>query len=243
MIGIAQTFAENTATSTAASVAVTATGTTAGNTLVVFPMVGSLASVTGIAGGTNGAYTVLGSVADTVTFNYTLYAAYKANIAGSSDVITASFSFTTGAYALLVAEIGDVAVSPSDGFIAPAAAQQAPGTGANGITTGSGAGSTNAVQPALIVGCAWHFGTLVAGTGFAGTNFAAPATFSGNFNLEHKRIVTTSAKAATWTALDNGTSVGMGIMLILDELAPTGSIGLYETLNGGISGLSGGIRS
>jgi hypothetical protein len=212
---VVQVVASTSGATTVASVSATVTGTIAGNTLGVFALIGSTASITSISGSVNGPYGIVDTMFDPST-TYHLVSAYKSNIAGGTDVVSATFNFVASAYGIIVAEIGGVIAMPLDGHIGQT--QATPGTGTDGLTTGSGPLSTNANQPALILACAYlsASATLAAGTGFTSNgSFAGSSSVGGTFRLESKRITSTGAQAATWTAGNNNPA--MSLLMVFDE--------------------------
>jgi hypothetical protein len=206
---VIQTVGNTTNNASVSSVTLTVTNTVAGNTLAVF-----------FIGNSGGTYTTSDNVnAGNYTKPDNLSAAgflfdsfYKANIAGGTVVITTTFGGTTTQYAIIACEIGGVTSSSFDGHIA--AAQGAPGTGTDAITTGSGASSTNANFPALVVAAAYiQSANLTIGTGL----FSTSASVGGLLRVENKRVISSAAQAATFTTSASATCGSL--LMIFDESA------------------------
>lgn len=94
--------------------------------------------------------------------------------------------------------------------------QATPGTGADGVTSGT---TTPTEQPACLLG--WHFAAAAAGTPATGTGLTSVGTglqFGTGTDLvrvQHKRLTSTAGVAATATAAANSTHITM--VLVLSE--------------------------
>lgn len=192
----------------------------AGNMLVVFSFVNNGQTFTGISDTLGAVWTALDEIVDATAGRRGKGWIGQVPVGGGANTVTVTFSGSTTSGSLVIAEISGATVARLDGHIAQA--QSTPvSTSANAITTGSGAASTNAKQPALIYAVSINFGSG-GGVPTTGTSlaFVTGQTIngwaSGLGKTESFRLTSTGAQAATWTA-GATTASGMSLMVILDE--------------------------
>jgi hypothetical protein len=190
----------------AASASVVLTGVTAGNTIVVF-----------VVGG--------GSFSCSDTVDGSAYGAQRGTCSGGGDSY-ASFvlpNCSAGTRTITVANGNwvwaiEISGATSASYSTQAAQQQAsPGTSADAVSSGN---ATPTAQPALLLAIATDDSTFAsapnAGTGF--TSVGAGWDFgSGNTTrLESKRLTSTSAVPATFTATNGGGDHAVLAVVILE---------------------------
>lgn len=200
---------------------VTSSGVTLHNAIAGFIVTDpGQATLLGVSGSVNGAYSPAGSAAN--AFNG-ITAFYFEDAAAGGEIITATFDVPADQYALIFQEIGGAALtSLLDGVLGQG--QAAPTTAQDAMTTGASAASQNAKAPGLVIalGFAQAVGVGV-GTGFAdGGVFMGSASLGGTMRLESKRVTIPGVQqSATFKAGGNFPAVSM--LMVLDELgASTG---------------------
>lgn len=212
----ASVIQENSAQNASASATcpVALNGVKAGNAIQVLAQINSTAAIDSVADGTN-TYTLLDTWVDSAQGRR--YAHYVAvNVQAGNYTIVATFHFAITSGAIWVKEIGGVTTNPVDGHHGQN--QATPTTGTDATTSGT---ATNSVQPALISGfCAnsQNASFPSAGTGFTSGSSGAGAV-SASYRTESKRITTTTAVAATFTAVSNVSH--NSCMAIFDERGAT----------------------
>lgn len=134
---------------------------------------------------------------------------YVADGAASGSItVTATFDVQTGHSAILLKEIGGTSGYDATADANASNQQATPGTGADGVTTTNTAALS--AQPALI--SAFCMDSAGGGTPAAGTGFTSDGTgwsgFTGTalMRSESKRVASTAALAATFTAAANDTN-------------------------------------
>lgn len=229
---LAQEANANSATSSATSTAVSFTGCAANCVLI---------ATAGHGTGVNWAAT---PITDTVGLTWTKLADVTVSsreltmwwapfAVGGSITVTANFESGTTQYGIFLTEIDNVSATPQDGYIGQS--QSDPGNGANVVTTGSGAASTNANEPALVYGIAWESGSVdLMSVGTSPIAFTektavdASSTYGGSFLSEYATINTSgSAIAATWGMTAGGGSTNFAsLMAIFDQgsVTPTTAV-------------------
>ncbi len=151
--------------------------------------------------------------------------------AAGSCTVRATFSGDTADYpSILVVPITGLDASPFDQIVW--ASQGAPGTGTDAVTVSS---ATLAAQPAAV------FGFCRTGNGNAPPNVGTGFTNIGTFwigggavrgRLEHKRVTSTSATAATFTA-PVGNDMHRHSVLVLKEATGGGFVSRLSLLGAG----------
>lgn len=217
---------QNTNNSGGTSIGTALSNTQAGASIVVWVHNASAQTVSGVADTQGNTYVQQDTVTEPTNLQR-LTSFVATNIVGgaSANTITATFSASSTRLGICAGECRTVTSSPIDGHIGQNQGGGGPGTGTDALTTGSGAASTNANQPALIYGCATTgagAGTISAGTGFTLGQQFAPWIATANVSMatESKRITATGAQAATFT--QDSAFRTLALMVILDEsAAPT----------------------
>lgn len=223
MISLAQEAAlTDSGFSVGTTLAVTLNGVQAGSTLVALYTNDTTAGSTASAADNlnTGSYTTLETVNDTGNGQKTGML-YMPNSVAGNITMTVTWSageFTKGVW---LAELRGALQSISVLAGHNSQLQNTPGTSTDGLTSGT---ATPSGQPALVFGLSFHeLGAAPsAGSGFtSGTVAWNSGQFAGlGARSESKRITSTSAVAATFTAGANNSHVTlMGIFL--EELLPT----------------------
>ena len=128
----------------------------------------------------------------------TLALCYRENMAAGSLTVTATYTATASQRGIKLLEITGGKTSGSQDGTPAGQFQGSVGTGADAITSGN---TTNANQPALLVGACQNYGNNqnpAAGTGFTSTRVDWN-TDVGGCRIEYKTLTTTTAVAATYT--------------------------------------------
>ena len=202
------------ATGSASNIATPAGITTsAGDTIVVFGTVAGadLTASLSCSDGTNAYALKFATYEASTTTNFCILVAE--NVASGTFTQTLAWGGSTrvnrGIYAVAVS--GVKAAAYQTGAIAN---QAAPGTGADGVTTGN---MTPTEQPACVIGaavCSGAIATPAAGTGFTSIGTAWQfGTGTDLFRAEHQRITSTSAVALTGTAASNVRHFSVAVIL------------------------------
>lgn len=193
-------------------------GTAQHNSLAVFALQQSGDNIASVVGSVNGGYTPVDAIVSTI-LNYQLCTYFFEDIAGGAESLTATFSFSSTQYALFALELANVKLASFDGNIG-AAAGGAVLAGNDTVSTGSGASSTNANAPAILVAMSFmNIATINPGTGFTGLGqFPGSPSVGGVYSFESKRITSLGAQAATFSPQANGTDA-LSLLMIFDEIA------------------------
>lgn len=178
------------------TIAVTMTGVTAGNHLVAFAGWTDPSTVTAsVSDGS--AFTQTAAKVNLAASNQSSQVFYRENVGSGSHTITATLSLTEPFRRLRVLEVSGLATASSLDQ-GTGAAQGAPGTGANGVSSGASSATTNATD--FVLGFSQDVtendpgtGTMTAGTGYtiSGTSITMSA--------ESKSVAATGAQTATFT--------------------------------------------
>lgn len=191
------------------------TAITAGNALFWIVAYNAASARTITMAGNSNTYTEVGNFRDTTT-QIGLIWGYAENVNGGTTELTATFNASVSSRSICFAEYSGLRI---DGTIYGAnedaeGNQATPGTGTDGVTTGN---ITPGQQPGVLVGFAFDViagNTPNSGTGF--TDRGGVWVFGGANNfarLEDKRVTSTSAVAATFTATNNQRHLSAAIFL------------------------------
>lgn len=154
----------------------------------------SLASISDSVNGTSG-WVIAKQVTNAPL---TLAIAYRENMAAGAVTVTATYAATASLRGIKLLEITGAKTSSAQDGTPAGQFQLNVGTGADAITSGN---TTNANQPALLVGACQNYGNNknpAAGGGFTSTRVDWN-TDVGGCRVEYKTLTTTTAVAATYT--------------------------------------------
>lgn len=200
-----QHFSRNaTAQGSVASTALPGSATTGHALLVIVAYLsGAQRTYTPVRG--SDVFSQIGTGVYSLTFGAGMRAFLCESASSGTTQVSGNFDTNVDYPAIAVVEISGLATSSIAGgnvFVA----QNAPGTGANAVSSGN---VTPSGQPAAVYGIAFDLGnqaTPAAGTGFTGTgaiwNYEGTATAGAQ--VIHKRVTATTATPATWTTDVNG---------------------------------------
>lgn len=203
----------NDATASAGTIA-TAAGVVqvAGNLVCVWVGYDGAATTVSVADG-DGTYAEVGS--EITNSNYRVRMFWKIVGTNGTRTITATFGANRG-FRGIATHVSSGARTPTPLDVQNAQAQTAPGTGANGVTTGT---ATNTFQPAQIIGLGFSYNgfQINAGTSMTSRNNSLWANITGAANatmVADRAVTSLAAWAATWTATNNSLHFAkMGIFL------------------------------
>jgi hypothetical protein len=180
----------------ATTIAVVLAGVTAGNHLVSFVGWTDPSTVTcTVSDGS--AFSTGAAKVNLAASNQSSQVFYRENVGAGSHTVTATLSVTEPFRRHRVDEVSGLATASSLDQ-GTGQAQGAPGTGANGVSSGASSATTNATD--FVLGFSQDItendpgtGTVTAGTGYtiSGTNIT--------MSLESKSVVATGAQTATFT--------------------------------------------
>ena len=202
------------ATGSAANIATPGTITVAaGDTIVAFTTVAQDQTTTmAISDGTN-TYDRVFTQYDGSSVTYSIFVAE--DVAAGTYTLTATWDGGTRTNRSIFAfGISGLKAASFQTGTALRNVQATPGTGADGVTSGT---ITPTEQPACLIG--WHFAAAAAGTPATGTGFTSVGTglqFGTGTDLvrvQHKRLTSTADVAATATAAANNTHISMAVVL------------------------------
>jgi len=181
----------------------------------------SLASISDSVNGTTGWV-----IAKQVTQSpLTLAICYRENMAAGAVTVTATYTASASQRGIKLLEITGGKTSGSQDGTPAGQFQTGVGTGADAITSGN---TTNANQPALLVGACQNYGNnqnSAAGTGFTSTRVDWN-TDVGGCRIEYKTLTTTTAVAATYTGPISDSWITLAAAF--DE-APAGSVTAFQS--------------
>lgn len=173
--------------------------------------------------GTNDTWSELGSGYHPGSYASAFHAYTCTSVTGGSCTVRADSGGNTTDYpAIVVVAFTGLNSNPLDQIIWNS--QTAPGSGTDAVTSGNSA--TLATQPSAVIGfCHQTNDTSVAAVGTGFTNIIGTGWVSGgnqHLRVEHQRVTSTSALAATFTA-PAGTDVHRTSIIILKEASGAGT--------------------
>ena len=134
---------------------------------------------------------------------------YLPNAVGGSCTVRAGWNGGISFPKFQIVSVSGLSTSPLNTFAIDA--QGAPGTGVDAIT--SGLTATLSRSPAMLLGYSYNYGAVDAPD--VGTGFTSAGTDGGRIRLEHKRLTSIDATAATFT--NSPSSAHLTIAVVMTE--------------------------